>query len=117
MLLASFLNTNCNQLLTSRSALTKNELIEFKREHGHCNVPQNYPANRQLGHWVNTQRMTLKKYIADETLPLDDKVKAERLRKLQDIGFDWGYELVEWDQRYVSCFILLVLTNCNQLLT
>ena len=82
-------STNCNWLLTSRSALTKNELIEFKREHGNCNVPQRYDANPQLGNWVMTQRQAFKKYIADGTLPLDDKVTVKRFNKLQDIGFVW----------------------------
>jgi hypothetical protein len=29
------------------------ELIEFKRSHGHCEVPQNYSSNPSLGTWVN----------------------------------------------------------------
>ncbi len=29
------------------------ELCEFKRAHGHCEVPQNYADNNSLGTWVN----------------------------------------------------------------
>ena len=29
------------------------ELDEFKRLHGHCDVPQNYSENTSLGTWVN----------------------------------------------------------------
>ena len=32
------------------------ELIEFKRSHGHCEVPQNYSSNPSLGTWVNKVR-------------------------------------------------------------
>eukprot|EP00803_Ostreobium_quekettii_P008369 evm.model.scf_648.3 EVM.evm.TU.scf_648.3 scf_648:22258-26753(-) len=36
-----------------------NELVEFQKEHGHCNVPRDWPENPQLGDWVNAVR---KKY-------------------------------------------------------
>jgi hypothetical protein len=26
--------------------------MEYKKEHGHCQVPQKYEANLQLGEWV-----------------------------------------------------------------
>ena len=32
------------------------ELVEYKRIHGDCNVPQAWPENRQLGRWVMKQR-------------------------------------------------------------
>ncbi len=32
------------------------ELCEFKRAHGHCEVPQNYADNNSLGTWVNKVR-------------------------------------------------------------
>ena len=32
------------------------ELTEFKRVHGHCEVPQNYSENTSLGTWVNKVR-------------------------------------------------------------
>lgn len=32
------------------------ELIDFKRVHGHCEVPQNYAENTSLGTWVNKVR-------------------------------------------------------------
>ena len=28
------------------------ELQSFKEDHGHCNVPEDYDANRQLAQWV-----------------------------------------------------------------
>ena len=32
------------------------ELLEFKQEWGHCDVPQKYANNPKLNKWVNTQR-------------------------------------------------------------
>jgi hypothetical protein len=32
------------------------ELLEYKRLNGDCNVPQTYPENRPLGRWVMKQR-------------------------------------------------------------
>ena len=32
------------------------ELVDFKRAHGHCEVPQNYSENCSLGTWVNKVR-------------------------------------------------------------
>ena len=32
------------------------QLVEYKRVHGNCNVPCTYNANPQLGNWVNNQR-------------------------------------------------------------
>jgi len=34
------------------------QLVKYKRIHGHCNVPRHCKANMQLGKWVNNQRNT-----------------------------------------------------------
>ena len=52
------------------------ELIQYKSEHGHCNVPQ---CQGYLGNWVHNQR-TFRKY---------SKLTEERIRKLDVLGFDW----------------------------
>uniref|UniRef100_A0A7S4VVR2 Helicase-associated domain-containing protein n=3 Tax=Ditylum brightwellii TaxID=49249 RepID=A0A7S4VVR2_9STRA len=39
------------------------ELLEFKKEFGHTNVPQNYSSNPSLGHWVRNQRSRYKRYM------------------------------------------------------
>ncbi len=63
------------------------ELTAFKQKHGHCNVPQKYPANKSLGIWVNKQRM-------EYTKRTDGKKKSSlndsRLERLQSIGFRWA---------------------------
>jgi len=37
-----------------------NELLEFKRKHGHCNVPQRYGHNKALGKWVHHNKQLMK---------------------------------------------------------
>ena len=56
-----------------------NELCEFKREHGHTNVPTGYKENPSLAVWVMNQRQTYKKGL----------MKEERIKKLENIGFKW----------------------------
>lgn len=55
-------------------------LIEFKKLHGHCNVPQKGTGDKRLGKWVNTQRTHYKR----------GKLKLERKEQLEQIGFLWN---------------------------
>ena len=55
------------------------ELEAFKKEHGHCNVPENYPLNPALGHWVSGMRHKKKR----------GKLTKERVRHLAALGFCW----------------------------
>ena len=56
------------------------ELKGYLAEHGHCNVPQGHGP---VGVWVNNQRQRKRK----------DKLDDERVRRLADIGFNWGTTL------------------------
>jgi hypothetical protein len=56
------------------------QLVEFKEEHGHCLVPQHFPA---LGNWVHTQRMDYRKFVKGRK----SAMSKERLNKLNEIGF------------------------------
>ena len=53
------------------------ELVEYKANHGDCNVPQ---SQGKLGKWVDRQRSNHK----DGTLPQD------RINRLNGMGFDWS---------------------------
>jgi hypothetical protein len=55
-------------------------LVEFKRIHGHCNVPQKSGGDKRLGKWVNTQR----------THNSRGKLLNERKQQLDSIGFVWN---------------------------
>ncbi|KAL7481401.1 hypothetical protein ACHAW6_007082 [Cyclotella cf. meneghiniana] len=63
------------------------DLVEFKREHGHCLVPQHYPPNPKLGLWVMAQRRYYKlqsRKKGDKKLSLRHK---HRIRLLEHVGF------------------------------
>lgn len=56
------------------------ELVEFKRELGHCRVPQkSYKRNPALGEWVTTQRRMYK----------IGKLSPSRFEMLNELGFYW----------------------------
>jgi hypothetical protein len=55
------------------------QLVEFKRNNGHCRVLRRYQENKSLGEWVNTQRQS----HANNTLRFDRK------DLLNEIGFAW----------------------------
>ena len=56
------------------------QLVEFKNQNGHCNVPYNYTEHRQLGTWVGNQRTNYKA----------GKLSPERQRLLETLGFVWS---------------------------
>lgn len=67
------------------------QLVEFKKQNGHCDVPYNYTENRQLGIWVGNQRYKRKQ----------NKLAPEYARLLNDLGFTWeDVERGVWDERY-----------------
>ncbi|MBE2179952.1 MAG: Helicase associated domain protein [Chthoniobacterales bacterium] len=55
-------------------------LVEFKKLHGHCNVPQKGGGDKLLGRWVNTQRTHFK----------IGTLKPNRVQQLQKVGFVWN---------------------------
>ena len=65
-------------------------LEAFKKEHGHCRVPQDYKANKKLGAWVNTQRVFYAK----------NKLSRERIDKLEALGFAWDPFESDWQEMY-----------------
>ena len=68
-----------------------NQLIEFKEVHGHCNVPQRYAPNVELGRWVKDQR----------TFKTKGKLSEDRIELLEAIGFSWRLKCNEsfWDEQ------------------
>jgi hypothetical protein len=59
------------------------QLVAFKNQHGHCDVPSLWPENPQLASWVHIQRQKRKHGI----------LKEERRCKLDDLGFTWVAQL------------------------
>lgn len=75
------------------------ELLEYKKMHGHCIVSTSSKQNPRLGNWVNQQRI-LKK---------NGTLHPERFRLLDEAGFKWsgtGAKIAEdgmadiWTERF-----------------
>ena len=66
------------------------ELMAYKDEHGDTLVPQNHPANPQLGTWVSQQRRNIK----------NNKLTPERIYKLDEIGFVWEPFEDSWNEMF-----------------
>jgi len=62
------------------------ELVQYRKKHGDCLVPQRYTLNPQLGIWVNNQRTQYRTFKEEGVGPMT----AERAQKLQDLGFIWN---------------------------
>eukprot|EP00577_Skeletonema_sp_RCC1716_P007491 CAMPEP_0113404456 /NCGR_PEP_ID=MMETSP0013_2-20120614/18398_1 /TAXON_ID=2843 ORGANISM="Skeletonema costatum, Strain 1716" /NCGR_SAMPLE_ID=MMETSP0013_2 /ASSEMBLY_ACC=CAM_ASM_000158 /LENGTH=604 /DNA_ID=CAMNT_0000290057 /DNA_START=195 /DNA_END=2009 /DNA_ORIENTATION=+ /assembly_acc=CAM_ASM_000158 len=77
----------------SESAWRKkfDQLRDFARENGHCNVPQKYPANPSLGRWVARQRLFMRQCLDAQgeengALPSSQMDIGERMKLLRTIG-------------------------------
>ena len=67
-------------------------LKEYKNNHGHCNVPQHWSENKQIGLWVSRQRCNYR----------SKKLTKDRVRRLEDIGFVWGKLESQWEEMFVA---------------
>ena len=63
------------------------ELCEFRRIHGHCNVPCLFNGNSKLSTWLKRQRRQYRLFMAQQSSTMD----YERIAKLEDLGFVWDY--------------------------
>jgi len=61
------------------------ELLDYKENHGNCNVPTKYQINRGLATWVNRQRVQHRLLCEHKTSSMTE----ERLKALNKIGFRW----------------------------
>ena len=71
------------------------ELVDFKKNNGHCNVPHRYLPNKALGVWVSTQRREYRKKSSCLTV--------SRIESLEKLGFQWCTKNLiaeTWKQRY-----------------
>jgi hypothetical protein len=55
------------------------QLLAFRERHGHCRVPAKWREDTAFGHWVYNQRLFKR----------TGKLSAERIRRLEEIGFVW----------------------------
>jgi hypothetical protein len=61
------------------------ELSDYRKLHGHCNVPRNYSENIELGLWVKRQTINYRLLQEGKTSPMS----ALRIQALESLGFKW----------------------------
>ena len=83
------------------------ELVEYAKCHGNSMVPLNYPENPELGIWVMLQR---REYKRRKEGKLNRSFTEERIRRLEEIGFDWDPLEIAWMERYNE---LVEYANCH----
>jgi YHS domain-containing protein len=71
------------------------ELANYRRIHGHCNVPRNYSENTQLGMWVNNQRSQYKLHREGKT----SAMTFSRIQELESLAFEWDCSGATWEDR------------------
>ena len=64
------------------------ELLEFRREHGHCNVPAHSAKNPGLGSWLSSQRLR------------QSSLSKVRRRLLDQAGMDWAPLESHWERMF-----------------
>ena len=65
-------------------------LEKFKSRHGHCRVPYGLVTDSlELGRWISNQRQNNKRQLT-----------AERIRRLDSIGFNWDPLTELWDEAF-----------------
>ena len=73
--------TNNQACWTARFA----ELVAYAEEHGDCNVPRRFEANKKLGRWVMRQRTEYRLLMEGKRSSMTE----ERIVTLNQIGFVW----------------------------
>ena len=95
-------------------------LVEFRKKHGHCRVPDRYPENPSLAGWVRRQRCDYQQR-EQEQLTLGSSpsptstfssavtrneggpnavVRKARREALLDIGFDFDPQKTKWEDKF-----------------
>jgi hypothetical protein len=63
------------------------ELMAFKDEFGHCNVPKRCANNPSLGRWCGNMRAAHTKI--QKGMKADYNLSQDRIERLEEIGFKW----------------------------
>eukprot|EP00934_Nitzschia_sp_Nitz4_P003798 Nitzschia sp. Nitz4//scaffold202_size38995//33164//34081//NITZ4_007636-RA/size38995-augustus-gene-0.52-mRNA-1//1//CDS//3329541396//3788//frame0 len=74
------------------------DLVEFRKHHGHCLVPHNFKDNPSLSQWVKRQRYQYKLKQEGKHTTLTD----ERQALLDALGFVWDSHGQVWEEKYWS---------------
>jgi hypothetical protein len=61
------------------------ELTDYRKIHGHCNVPKSHSKNTKLATWVANQRTYYRLQVEGKRSPMT----LSRIQALESLGFDW----------------------------
>jgi hypothetical protein len=82
------------------------QLKDYAKEHGDCNVPRNWIPNPQLGSWIREQRglhLQMIKNASDlenNITSADRELLMQRGRRLEAIGFEWNTRDMFWKRNW-----------------
>ncbi|MEO5377988.1 MAG: helicase associated domain-containing protein [Magnetococcus sp. DMHC-6] len=68
------------------------DLMVFREENGHCNLPATYPENTELAWWVEAQRKAKQR----------DQLSPQRLARLEAVGFIWDAQEAIWLENFAA---------------
>jgi hypothetical protein len=96
-------DAHANKHLRSRRRTSKgtawedhlSELADYRKVHGHCNVPQKCSENAKLGTWVAKQRSQYRLHLKGKT----SQIILSRLLALKSLGFEWGSRATAFEDR------------------
>jgi hypothetical protein len=71
------------------------ELADYRKIHGHCNVPAKCSENIKLANWVGTQRLHYKLRVEGKT----SYMTVSRIQELESLGFEWVVRGTTWEDR------------------
>jgi hypothetical protein len=69
------------------------ELVDYRKIHGHCNVPKKYSKNAKLGSWVDTQRCQYSLHLKGEK---KSQITLPHIQALDNLGFEWEPSMSFW---------------------
>jgi hypothetical protein len=69
------------------------ELSNYRKTHGHCNVPRNYSENTKLANWVPYQRCQYRWKLEGKT----SSMTLSRIQQLESLGFAWDSRGATWE--------------------
>ena len=64
------------------------ELIDFKKKYGHCNVPKRFKENPSLGRWCGNLRSAYRRQQNGQKASIN--LSKDRIDLLSKIGFKWA---------------------------
>ena len=76
-------------VLTKKASFDErfDQLVEFKKQFGHCFVPSQYAENTALGHWCSNLRVAYNQLQKGQNPRTN--LSADRMERLEKIGFAW----------------------------